>query len=213
MRLCHGQKFDLTANTQQDWSRCVSTNIFYDLKMKCQGYFHWKFPNFTWSNVLSGIKDANGWVFLKILEIVKLHKNLYIFPGCSSLVGCTDWNCCSPLQKCSEAEGDCDSDKDCREGLVCGKNNCREFNPKSPIAADCCVRKGEIILWCICFLMLKHHNVLYFFHCFKSLQKFTSMMYDPSHCLCKTCRKVVMKVTGQMVWRKHLNARGNVRCW
>ena len=144
-------------------------------KWSVPGVFSLKIPQFYLKQCVVWHKGCKWLVFLKILEIVKLHKNLYIFPGCSSLVGCTDWNCCSPLQKCSEAEGDCDSDKDCREGLVCGKNNCREFNPKSPIAADCCVRKGEIILWCICFLMLKHHNVLYFFHCFKILQKFTSM--------------------------------------
>eukprot|EP00755_Sulcionema_specki_P032412 Sspe_Gene.98676::Locus_72074_Transcript_1_1_Confidence_1.000_Length_1160::g.98676::m.98676 len=31
--------------------------------------------------------------------------------------------------KCREGQGDCDTDSDCKKGLKCGKNNCREMHP------------------------------------------------------------------------------------
>ena len=34
--------------------------------------------------------------------------------------------CCSSKQKCNEDEGHCVSDDDCKQGLKCGKNNCRK---------------------------------------------------------------------------------------
>ena len=35
---------------------------------------------------------------------------------------------CSITDKCSYGEGDCDSDEECNYPLVCGRNNCRDFN-------------------------------------------------------------------------------------
>lgn len=54
---------------------------------------------------------------------------------------CCQWN----GYRCGEGEGDCDSDFDCKLGLVCGKDNCK--NPKNitdgmgfDATDDCCYR-------------------------------------------------------------------------
>ena len=44
------------------------------------------------------------------------------------------WSCCSVTNKCKEDEGDCDSDDQCEGNLICGFNNCQNFDP----LADCC---------------------------------------------------------------------------
>jgi len=55
------------------------------------------------------------------------------------------FNCCGPDKKCGAGEGDCDADEDCEDGLVCGFNNCGDFEDNtvdevSPSAdADCCI--------------------------------------------------------------------------
>ena len=36
--------------------------------------------------------------------------------------------CCTEESPCGKGSGDCDGDEDCKEGLKCGKNNCRSFN-------------------------------------------------------------------------------------
>ena len=45
--------------------------------------------------------------------------------------------CCTKENPCSEGDGDCDVDEDCKDGLICGTNNCdkSKFNFKW---ADCC---------------------------------------------------------------------------
>ena len=39
-----------------------------------------------------------------------------------------DSDCCTSSNKCSLGEGNCDSDSDCEGDLVCGTNNCRNFD-------------------------------------------------------------------------------------
>jgi len=46
-------------------------------------------------------------------------------------------HCCSKDNKCEENQGDCDSDEDCKEGLVCGQQECNDMNFSED--ADCCV--------------------------------------------------------------------------
>merc|ERR1719427_1092378 len=43
---------------------------------------------------------------------------------------------------CSEGQGDCDFDYQCSGDLVCGNNNCKDFNPAALGDSDCCVKKG-----------------------------------------------------------------------
>jgi len=51
------------------------------------------------------------------------------------------WSCCTNSGNgCNEGEGDCDSDYDCANNLVCGVNNCQEFNPDAHADADCCIQ-------------------------------------------------------------------------
>jgi len=49
-----------------------------------------------------------------------------------------DWNCCSAANPCSSGQGDCDSDADCSGDLVCGVDNCKDFNTDAQAEADCC---------------------------------------------------------------------------
>jgi len=55
--------------------------------------------------------------------------------------------CCSIEEPCGEGEGDCENvnegtgsfnNKDCREGLVCGSNNCKKFGLYYHEKDDCC---------------------------------------------------------------------------
>ena len=50
-------------------------------------------------------------------------------------------SCCIPGIPCDEGEGDCDSTLDCKEGLVCGHNNCpKKDGGDWDIADDCCFK-------------------------------------------------------------------------
>jgi len=50
-------------------------------------------------------------------------------PSDKQLMGSrADWDFCSSSRRCSENQGDCDSDSDCKAGLKCGVNNCREIH-------------------------------------------------------------------------------------
>ena len=61
------------------------------------------------------------------------------FLGCDPGLGHITGNCCNePGKPCYEGEGDCDRDSHCAGDLVCGKDNCRRFNPASPATHDCC---------------------------------------------------------------------------
>merc|ERR1712121_328867 len=53
----------------------------------------------------------------------------------------TDHWCCRPWNRCSEGQGICLSDSDCEDGLICGSDNCQEFNPAAQHDEDCCVKK------------------------------------------------------------------------
>eukprot|EP01064_Diplonema_japonicum_P018713 TRINITY_DN273_c0_g2_i5.p1 TRINITY_DN273_c0_g2~~TRINITY_DN273_c0_g2_i5.p1 ORF type:complete len:353 (+),score=96.12 TRINITY_DN273_c0_g2_i5:75-1061(+) len=69
-------------------------------------------------------------------------------------------DCCEPLRpfhyewcegkKCGFAEGDCDrSVVECADGLICGRNNCRDMNPGVsesliPSGADCCTTCASV---------------------------------------------------------------------
>ena len=61
--------------------------------------------------------------------------------GCEK--GKTDWNCCSLSNQCGIGGGDCDVDEECKAGLICGRNNCLEFNSQASRTADCCMKKGS----------------------------------------------------------------------
>merc|ERR1712106_181519 len=55
---------------------------------------------------------------------------------CSGIEG--ERSCCSKEEPCKEGGGDCDDDEDCSGSLVCGRNNCQDFNPLATTSADCC---------------------------------------------------------------------------
>jgi len=52
------------------------------------------------------------------------------------------WTCCSSTNKCGLGEGDCDRDDDCKAGLKCGEDNCKDFHNGAMYAADCCISAG-----------------------------------------------------------------------
>ena len=55
------------------------------------------------------------------------------------------WSCCSATNKCPVNEGDCDSSDDCKDGLICGIDNCESLNTGKPFpsGADCCVKPAS----------------------------------------------------------------------
>ena len=67
-----------------------------------------------------------------------------------------DYSCCSASSPCNQGEGDCDSDSECAEGLKCGLDNCRVFNPSAQVDADCCHEPGEK---CMFFFLPKYLKI------------------------------------------------------
>ena len=50
---------------------------------------------------------------------------MIIISGVEIDVGCVGGkDCCSDEHKCDIGEGDCDQDSHCKDGLICGENNC-----------------------------------------------------------------------------------------
>jgi len=52
--------------------------------------------------------------------------------------------CCTNDEPCVEGEGDCENDDECREDLVCGNNNCKEFGSFYHEKDDCCIQKSVV---------------------------------------------------------------------
>ena len=50
----------------------------------------------------------------------------------------TDWAYCTQANPCGAGQGDCDNDRQCRPGLLCGFDNCKNFHPGAHRLADCC---------------------------------------------------------------------------
>ena len=54
-----------------------------------------------------------------------------------------DWNWCTN-NLCGVGEGDCDSDAQCEGDLVCGTDNCQDFDSSLPHAMDCCISNSYV---------------------------------------------------------------------
>jgi len=82
-----------------------------------------------------------------IIKIIIGNFFLNMFVGlstedCAGLFG--DENCCRNIGNgCSEGQGDCDNNGECEFGLICGVNNCRDYNTSADPNADCCTPKPE----------------------------------------------------------------------
>ena len=63
-------------------------------------------------------------------------------------MGPVDVNYCKG-KKCTEGQGDCDSHDECLGNLVCGKDNCKDFNPEAKFDTDCCVKAGMGLIMAI----------------------------------------------------------------
>merc|ERR550525_1394397 len=50
-----------------------------------------------------------------------------------------DWSFCTDSSKCGVGQGDCDHNSQCQGSLVCGRDNCRDWNPAAEQLADCCM--------------------------------------------------------------------------
>ena len=48
---------------------------------------------------------------------------------------------CTANNLCDDNEGDCDNDNECKDGLVCGENNC-PISPEFQPGDDCCFTSG-----------------------------------------------------------------------
>jgi len=52
-------------------------------------------------------------------------------------------DCCTKDHPCQLGGGDCDQDEECAGDLVCGTNNCLQFNIFASYYADCCKKLGS----------------------------------------------------------------------
>merc|ERR1712025_54341 len=57
------------------------------------------------------------------------------------------WNGCSKSKPCGVGQGDCDGDHECKVGLRCGRDNCRDSNAGAHPLADCCVEGVDSFKW------------------------------------------------------------------
>jgi len=85
--------------------------------------------------------DCSGGLVCGTDNCREFHPNAASSADCCKERVCdgTDWSCCSWSNQCGHGEGDCDYDYHCQDGLTCGNNNCRDFNPSAPKSSDCCV--------------------------------------------------------------------------
>ena len=67
----------------------------------------------------------------------------YVTSGCDA--NADDSGCCTDSYPCSMGEGDCDSDTDCAGALVCGTDNCQDFDSAFSSTHDCCTSGNKII--------------------------------------------------------------------
>jgi len=67
-------------------------------------------------------------------------------PGSSTeeinCAGSIHWSFCTRAKPCDLGFGDCDRDSECKGDLVCGTDNCRDFNSQDHPKADCCMKKA-----------------------------------------------------------------------
>ena len=82
---------------------------------------------------------------LAIVIFLMLHYKRFIF--CAehvSVLACSGergtGECCTRESPCKVGGGDCDKDEDCAGDLVCGKNNCQDFNWLARSSYDCCIK-------------------------------------------------------------------------
>ena len=65
--------------------------------------------------------------------------DFYMIPAVAKCdPGRGDASCCTKSNQCKEGEGDCDADSQCTGNLVCGKDNCKKWNPAAHALFDCC---------------------------------------------------------------------------
>jgi len=62
----------------------------------------------------------------------------------------SDWSFCT-RNVCTRGQGDCDTDSECSGSLVCGSDNCKDFNPNAESEADCCIGIVFITFLFLCF--------------------------------------------------------------
>ena len=61
----------------------------------------------------------------------------FVTSGCDA--SNDDKDCCTSSAPCAMGEGDCDNDSQCAGDLVCGTDNCIDFDTAWPDSAfDCC---------------------------------------------------------------------------
>ena len=53
-----------------------------------------------------------------------------------------DGSCCTSTAPCALGGGDCDNDIECAGDLVCGTDNCIDWDSAWPSTSDCC-KKGK----------------------------------------------------------------------
>ena len=68
------------------------------------------------------------------------------------VAGPNDGSCCTADRPCGMGGGGCDSDEHCREGLVCGSDNCQQYHQHTQGDEDCCERAGRdlIVIITVC---------------------------------------------------------------
>ena len=95
------------------------------------------------------VNNVDQWPSQDIYFVITYSKNLPVESFSCDWTGTpgqplsqeNTWSCCSATNKCPANEGDCDSSDDCKDGLICGIDNCQSLNPGKPFpsGADCCV--------------------------------------------------------------------------
>ena len=65
----------------------------------------------------------------------------YVTSGCDA--NTDDWTCCTNNGPCAMGEGDCDNDSECAGNLVCGTDNCRDFDTSWASSTFSCCTTGK----------------------------------------------------------------------
>ena len=69
----------------------------------------------------------------------------YIFFISDCVPSKDDSGCCTDSYPCSMGEGDCDSDSECYGNLICGTDNCQNFDSAYSSTHDCCTTGNKTV--------------------------------------------------------------------
>merc|ERR1719312_53749 len=136
---------NIQPNARSQYTKCSSCNT-YGTAYNCMSTMHYRDYFFNVNNgktMTARVANCNLQTYPVVMTDSdwNLINKMYCraAPVCAG--GNDAWSCCSQSNQCGLGGGDCDTDADCKSGLMCGTDNCRDFHANAHQYADCCIEE------------------------------------------------------------------------